>query len=119
MAESACKLLEARGHSVTRLRDVIPTDSPDPMVAKVSQDHDAILISHDGDYKKIAPRIAKGARRRFRKLSRVHLDLEHARASDRLAAAIMLIEFEWAAAASRPDKRLHISIGLSVIRTHR
>lgn len=89
------------------------------MVAKVAQDAGAILISHDSDYKKIAPRIAVGARNRFRKLSKVHLDIEHARATDRLAAAMALIEFEWEAAQHRADKRLHVSVGLSVIRTHR
>ncbi len=119
MAESVCKFLEGRGHTVIRLRDVIPTDSPDPIVARVAQDQDAILLSHDGDFKKIAPRIAKGERRRFNKLSKVHLNCEQARGAERLAAAIGLIEFEWAGAMTRDDKRLHVSISLGVIRTHR
>ena len=119
MAESACKLLEKRGHQVTRLRDVLPTDSPDPLVAKVAQDNDSILLTHDGDFKKVAPRIAMGERQRFKKLSKVHLNCEHAKATDRLNASVELIEFEWAGAMKRRDKRIHISVGLSVIRTHR
>jgi predicted nuclease of predicted toxin-antitoxin system len=104
---------------VTRLRDVLPTDTPDPIVAKAAQDADAILLTHDGDFKSVAPRIALGQRNRFRKLSKVHLNLEHARSEKRLAAAIALIEFEWLAAQARTDKRLHIVIQLAVIKTHR
>lgn len=119
MAESVCKFLEARGHTVTRLRDVLPPDSPDPLVAKVAQDSKAILLTHDGDFKRIAPRIPKSGRQRFRSLSKVHLNCEQARGADRLAAAITLIEFEWETVSSRPDRRMHISVGLNVIRTHR
>ena len=116
---ASCKLLEARGHTVTRLRDVLPTDTPDPIVAKVAQDDDAILLTHDGDFKAVAPRVAHGQRTRFRKLSKVHLHIEQARSEGRLAAAIALIEFEWAAAQEKPDKRLHIAIQLAVIKTYR
>lgn len=98
---------------------MLPTDTPDPIVAKTAQDADAILITHDGDFKTVAPRIAIGQRRRFRKLSKVHLNLEHVRSEKRLAAAIALIEFEWLAAQDRSDKRLHIVIQPAVIKTHR
>lgn len=119
VAESACKFLEARGHQVTRLRDVLPRDTPDPIVAKVAQDSELILLTHDGDFKTVAPRIPKGERSRFRKLSKVHLACEHPKAERRLAAAIALIEFEWQAAQERSDKRLHIVIRPAVISTHR
>lgn len=89
------------------------------MVAKVAEDQDCILLTHDGDFRRVAPRVAVGARRRFKKLSRIHLNCEHSRGADRLAAAIALIEFEWAAAMQRADKRITVSIGLNVIRTHR
>lgn len=104
---------------MTRLREVLPTDTPDPIVAKTAQDCDAILLTHDGDFKTVAPRIAVGQRARFRKLSKVHLNLEHARSAQRLATAIGLIEFEWIAAQERPDKRIHIAIQLAVIKSHR
>lgn len=88
-------------------------------MAKVAQDDDAILLTHDGDFKTVAPRVAHGQRNRFRKLSKVHLNIEQARSEGRLAAAIALIEFEWAAAQDRDDKRLHIAVQLAVIKTHR
>ena len=118
MSESACKFLEARGHTVTRLRDVLPTNTPDPIVAKVAQDTDCILLTHDGDFKRVAPRIEKGSRKRFGRLSRIHLSCPQARAEKRLAAAIALIEFEWVGAQARKD-RLYIVIQPATIRTHR
>jgi predicted nuclease of predicted toxin-antitoxin system len=41
------------GHEVFRLRDHIPTDSPDAVVLRTAQDLDAILISLDGDFSDI------------------------------------------------------------------
>lgn len=111
--------MEARGHIVLRLRDVLPTDSPDPLVAKVAQDNEAILISHDGDFDTIAPRIPVGQKARFRKLSRIHLRCENAKAAERLAAAITLVEFEFAVADTRPDKRVHIVVQTNLIKTLR
>jgi len=88
-------------------------------VARVAEESDCILITHDGDFKKIAPRIPVGERNRFRKLSKVHLACEHAQALTRLAAAIALIEFEWSGAQERPDKRLTVVVQPGVIKTHR
>jgi hypothetical protein len=98
---------------------VLPTDSPDPLVAKVAQDSDSILLTHDGDFKTVAPRVPKGERARFRKLSKVHLACPHANAEKRLAAAIALVEFEWTGAQGRADKRLHMVIQPNVLKTHR
>ncbi|CDO35042.1 DUF5615 family PIN-like protein [Novosphingobium sp. KN65.2] len=117
--ESACKLLEGRGHTVIRLRDVLPTDTPDPIVAKAAQDSDAILLTHDGDFKAVAPRIPIGQRNRFRKLSKVHLAVEHVKSESRLGEAITLVEFEWVSAQKRRDRRVHVVVQPSVIKTHR
>lgn len=102
-----------------RLRDVLPTDLPDPLVAKTAQDNEAILISHDGDFDTIAPRIPVGEKTRFRKLSRIHLKCENAKAAERLAAAIALIEFEFAAAQLRHDKRVYVVVQTNLIKTLR
>jgi len=114
VAESVCKLLEQRNHSVTRLRDVLPTDSPDPMVAKVAQERDEILLTDDGDFGMIVT--PKRVGKRFKKVSRVSMKCKHAVAADRIAAALALIEFEYAAAQSRPEKRIIIEIQTTVIR---
>lgn len=119
VTESVCRLLEGSGHEVIRLRDRLPPNSPDPVVAKISEQLDAILITHDGDFRKIAPRIPKGAKARFRKLSRIQLQCDYPRSEHRVAAALSLIEFEWTAAQSRTDKRLHMVIRKAGITTNR
>ena len=119
VTESVCRFLEERGHEVVRLRDVLPTDSPDPLVANFAEQLEAILISHDGDFRKIAPRIPVGARMRFKKLSRIHLQCDYPGAEKRMAAAISLIEFEWDLAQGLSDKRIHINIQKSGIKTNR
>lgn len=89
------------------------------MVAHTAEREEAILISHDGDFKQIAPRVPHGQRTRFRKLSRIHMDCKKPRSAERMAAALELLEFEWQAAQLRPDKRLHMTIQENLIKTHR
>lgn len=43
--ESAARSLEQRGHDVIRLRERIAPDSPDNLVAAISQSNDAILVT--------------------------------------------------------------------------
>lgn len=117
--ESVCEVLEKNGHTVIRLRDELPADSPDPMVAKFAQQIEAILISLDGDFKDIAPRIPVGAKRRFSRLSRIHLGCAPPRAAQRIKEALSLIEFEWNSAQARSDKRIHIVIQNNGIKTNR
>ena len=119
VTESVCRLLEGAGHKVIRLRDELPPDSPDPIVAKFAEEIDAVLITHDGDFRKIAPRIPTGAKARFRRLSRIQIQCDYPRSETRVAAALSLIEFEWNEAQGRPDKRLHMVIRKAGITTHR
>jgi hypothetical protein len=119
VSESVCRVLEERGHTVVRLRDELLTDSPDPVVAKFAEEIEAILVSHDRDFKKIAPRIPAQARSRFKRLSRVHLQCDYPGAEKRVAAAMSLLEFEWAISQERPDRRIHIVIQKNGIKTYR
>lgn len=64
-------MLETHGHQAEFIRDYVPPGSADPVVATISEELDAIPVSFDGDFEKIAPRIPKGQKRRFRRLSRI------------------------------------------------
>jgi predicted nuclease of predicted toxin-antitoxin system len=44
------ELLTAAGHEVVRLRDCLPTDSPDPIVIGKADELDAVLVSLNGDF---------------------------------------------------------------------
>ena len=119
IAESTSKLLEGLGHTVVRLKEALPINSPDPLVAKVSEKDGYILVSHDGDFDKIAPKIPKGERTRFRKLSRIHLSCSNAKGAERIGAAMSFIEFEWKIAQARSDKRIFIVIQTDIMKTRR
>lgn len=47
------KYLSSFGHTVFRLKDHIPSDSPDPVVLAKAQELDSILISLNGDFSDI------------------------------------------------------------------
>lgn len=121
MTESVCKFLEARGHKVVRLAEKLPINSPDPIVQAHAVRKNAVLISFDGDFNNISQRLPKGARKRFSKLSRIHMAVKGPTAHVRIAAAMALIEFEWAESAKRNDdaRRIFIVVQPSVIKTHR
>jgi predicted nuclease of predicted toxin-antitoxin system len=60
VAESVCKFLEEHGHDVLRAKQKIPEGTQDPIVAKISQDLGAILLSDDNDMQAIVARRPDG-----------------------------------------------------------
>jgi hypothetical protein len=116
--DSVGRALSNAGHEVMLLRHILPTSSPDPLVASVAELNDAILISFDRDFRTLAPRIGIG-RQRFRRLSRIGFRCREPEAAERLKLALALIEFEWTSAQVASDKRMIIEIGPNYIRTVR
>lgn len=112
-------VLQAHGHSVDLIVDHVARGEKDPVVASVSERLQAVLISFDGDFEKIAPRIPEGNRRRFRKLSRIWFLCKEWTAALRLEKAMSLVETEYRIATSSPDKRMLIWISENYIKTHR
>ncbi len=99
--ESVAKTLEIHGHEAIRLRERIAPDSPDTLVAAVSEANDAILVTMDGDFRKIASSHGVGSRR-YRRLSLLRFEkCRESRAAVRLEEALSLIRHEWAAGESR------------------
>lgn len=97
----------------------MPIDSPDPMVAAVGDMEGAILVSCDHDFDAIAPRILKGMRSRFRRLSRLSIRCAEYHAARRVEEAMELIELEYRTAQARADKRMFIVIQTTGIKTNR
>lgn len=116
---SAKRFLEAAGFQVEYIRDLIPEGSGDPLVAFVAEDQGAVLVSYDGDFKKIAPRIPDGQKTRFKKLSKIWLRCNEYQSAQRLEKALDLLKSEFELAQMSTDKRMHLSIGMSYIRTER
>jgi hypothetical protein len=100
------------------LREWLPTDSPDRLVAAVSENEGAVLLTSMGIFASTLLHIIPlGARARFRKLSHIRLECPEPQAANRLKAAMSFIEAEHALALERPDKRMILSIGINVLRT--
>lgn len=117
--DSVARVLRDAGHEVILLRERIAPDSPDPLVAAVSEMNGAVLVSLDSDFRSLAPRIPKGQRQRFRKLSRIGLRCKHHAALQALTVTLSLIEHEWAVAQASPDKRMILDVGESYVRSIR
>jgi predicted nuclease of predicted toxin-antitoxin system len=112
-------MLIRHGHTSVYIRDYVPPGSPDQLVATVAQELNAVLISFDGDFQTIAPRIPKGQRTRFRSLSRIWMRCFEPDGADRLEQALSLVESEFALAQQRADKRMLMQVGTSYLRTDR
>jgi hypothetical protein len=116
VAASVAEVFCEFGYLVQWTRDVLAAGAPDPLVAKLAELEGAILVSHDKDFKSIAPRIPKGSRNRFRKLSRIALGCPEMHAAARIREHIDYIELAWAKAQRRFDKRMIVFIGVAGFR---
>lgn len=119
VAASVCRKLRELGAEARYIRELIPEGSVDPLVAYVSQERSAILISHDGDFQKIAPRIPDGQKKRFKVLSRIQIACPEYQAADRIEKAYSFILAEYEIAQASNDKRMILQIGASFIRSNR
>ena len=119
--ESVAKMLEKHDCEVIRLREKTAPDSPDTLVAAVSEANNAILVTMDGDFKKIATRTGIG-QGRFRRLSLLRFEkCRESRVSQRLDVAMSLVLHEWdiGAGLNTKDRRIFVVITSETIRTHR
>lgn len=117
--EGVCKALESAGYETIRLRQKTAPDSPDMLVAAVSEANDAILVTFDPDFKGIASRTGIG-RRRCRTLSILRFEkCRESQAPGRLKLAMSLIQHEWKIGNGLSDRRMFVVITGTTIRTHR
>lgn len=116
---AVAEMLTRHGHVAEFIRDYVPPGAPDPLVATVSQALNAVLISFDGDFQAIAPRVPHGHRARFRTLSRIWMRCDEPDAALRFQHALSLVETEFALAQARADTRMLMWIGSSYLRTDR
>jgi predicted nuclease of predicted toxin-antitoxin system len=115
--QDVADMLIAFGHKAEFIREYVPVGAPDQVVATASQELEAILISFDGDFEAISPRIPKGQRRRFRKLSRIWMRCSEPQAAQRMQGVLDFVATEFAlTSATRP---MRLTIGASYLRTDR
>jgi predicted nuclease of predicted toxin-antitoxin system len=116
VADSVAAVFRELGHTVHLVRDILPADSPDPLIAAVAELDSYVLVSHDRDFETIAPRIPKGSRARFRKLSRISLECSEAQAALRIRQTMSYIDlaFANATAAGRAMRVVVQATGIKV-----
>ncbi len=117
VADSVAAVFREFGHTVHLVRDILPANSPDPLIAAVAELDSYVLVSHDRDFEAIAPRIPKGSRARFRKLSRISLECNEAQAANRVRQTMSYIDLAFgnAAAAGRAMRVVVQTTGIKVI----
>jgi predicted nuclease of predicted toxin-antitoxin system len=115
--QDVADMLIGQGHKAEFIRDYIVPGAPDQVVATASQELEAILVSFDGDFETISPRIPKGQRARFRKLSRIWMRCGEPQAALRLSRALDFVEGEFG--LTTPTAPMRLTIGKSYLRTDR
>lgn len=116
VADSVGAALTAAGHEVVRLRTVLPTDTPDPLVAATCVDAGYVLVTHNvKDFKKLAPTKGGG----INALCRLDLKCNEAKAASRVKDEMRLIEQEWAAYKADPSRGFVVIIGDWFVRVDR
>ena len=109
--DSVAAFLRARGHEVFLVREILMPDAPDPVIAAMGDDLEAIVVTwNHKDFKALASRMPTGTRATFRRLGRISLRCRAPRAVQRLEVAIDYIEFEYARRQRLRDRRLIIEI---------
>jgi predicted nuclease of predicted toxin-antitoxin system len=106
-------------HEAKSITDLVPGGSPDQLVAAAAEEDGSILVSHDRDFRRIAPRVMDGQQRRFRRLSIVHMDCAAPRIVQRLVYNLPVIAFELEERRHMRDGRLIIAIRTEMVHIHR
>ena len=101
VADSVGKVILQHDHALTRLRDVMPRDSKDPLVALACAQSGQVLVSHDNDFREVASRLQVTQRDYRTQLHRIDLRCVEPAAAARVAEAMALIESEWTLAISQ------------------
>ena len=109
MPDSGSRVLADAGYEVIRLRNKLPPDSPDPIVAKTAQELGAILVTRDKDF----------GGKSYAYLNRVTLRCPVLAIEQRIGDALSLIDHEWQRVAGVDGARIAIEITQTGIKTLR
>lgn len=109
---SLADVFRERGHTVYLAKDLLPSGSPDQIVAATADKlgPGAVLVTWDKDYQALVPRASKTGAGRFRNLSRISFGCPEPQAEVRLLQVIDTIEFTHDKAMAQSDKRVIVEI---------
>ena len=118
--QSVADLFVERGHEVILVRDILLPGTPDPVIAAMGDEMEAIVVTwNQKDFRRLASRTPRGTRQMFRRLGRISFRCNQARGRARLAQVIESIEFEYVQSTRLSDSRLLMEIGDNFFRVLR
>ena len=112
--DSLGNALIAAGHHVVRLRDVMDTQTPDPIIAIACATGGQVLISHDSDFRELSRRLNVTQGQYRSSLHRIQMRCPEPEGARRIMDALSVIEFEWRSA--RRARPMNIEITNAAIR---
>lgn len=105
------------GHALVRLRDVMPTNTKDPIIAVAVSSSGHVLVTHDTDFKAAAQRLQITQRQYREGLHRILMRCPEPIGAERFSVAMAIIKNEWKLASA--NQPLNIEIHEHSIRIHR
>ena len=93
--DSVGKAIVGAGHVLQRLRECMPSDTKDPVIAIACARAGQVLVSHDNDFKAIAKRLNLTKSQYLKSLHRIDLRCPEPEGARRILDAMSLIEHEW------------------------
>jgi hypothetical protein len=117
VADSVGRAFEAAGHSLIRLRDLMATNSPDPIVDQACRAGGLVLVTHNyKDFRRIARERAGLTKRDTNEMCRIELDCEQARAARRVREEMDFIVLAWARFLADPMTAMVVTVGEASIK---
>lgn len=110
VAVAVGEFLEIRGHRVFFVVRSLVAGTDDEIIALLGEASQAVIVTHDRDFKRIVQRVPEGSRQQFRTLGRISLTCREPQARRRIEALIESIEFEYEQAQRSSHKRLIMQI---------
>jgi hypothetical protein len=115
---SVGRALTARGHDVIFAYDILERGTADQVVATAAVQEQRILVSHDGDMRKIDRKVSEKFRTRYPALCRLMLCLPEPLAAIRLTKFMPLVELEFIESVAA-DEAMLFEVCERRIRLHR
>ena len=105
------EFFRARGHEVVHILDVALPSTKDPVVAAIADEMGAVVVTWNArDFKSLAPKAPRGTWQRFRRMGWINFKCRESHGLRRVQEHIESIEFHYAQAQKRRDKRFMIEI---------
>jgi predicted nuclease of predicted toxin-antitoxin system len=108
--QSIADFLRSRGHEIHLVREALAPGTSDSDLSRVGDLLGLIVVTWDRDLKRLAKRAPRGERQKYRRLGRISLRCNQARALSRVQQVIESIEFEYEQIQKHSDKRLFVEI---------